>query len=523
MRLLTGDECGLLKEIIPEIGRKKKGPNDIVAPYNAMADVIKEGVFRVDPKESQKRNRGVVDMVWIDEGDGSTESDDGDGSSSSSFSVLRKNGSVDLWTANIDNKKTFGQHTLEYSTDNNIFGGDGDNPRPLGLGFFHQHNKLCAGDMLGNIVILDLKNKNKKCNVIQTYNAYTANKSNTTISYTPGNLENSQLATCIAFDTANARAAVGGREREVCLVDILTGKQVFKTKNLSPDPQTLLQQPVWPSAIQFLNNDCNIMAVGTAYKQVRLYDVRENTKTRRPTSLTPEGLFEYRLTSLCQIDEHEIVIGDTSGNIQSLDIRKMGRESKCKANRDMGRYAGPVGSIRQLKKHPTLPRLAAVGLDRMLRVYDTNKRRQLDCVYLKQRLNCVLFHKNHIWDSTGDTGAISDDDDDDLDIDDGDIDQDDEVRDYVDSDGSDNEDANMKSESKIKDSSEPAGVEEEDDDDDSNSDDSVEIENESDDDDDESSEEEESSEKDKDDEETEESEEEETIIITQESKRRRRR
>ena len=531
MRLLSGDECGLLKEIIPEIGRKKKGPNDIVQPYNAMADVIKEGVYRVDPKESQKRNRGVVDMVWIDEGDGSTESD---GGSSSSFSVLRKNGSVDLWTANIDNKKTFGQHTLEYSTPNNIFGGDGsDNPRPLGLGFFHQHNKLCAGDMLGNLVILDLKKDKNKCNVIQTYNAYTANKSNTTISYTPGNLENSQIATCIAFDTANARAAIGGREREVCLVDILTGKQVFKTKNLSPDPQTLLQQPVWPSAIQFLNNDCNIMAVGTAYKQVRLYDVRENTKTRRPTSLTPEGLFEYRLTSLCQINEHEIVIGDTSGNIQSLDIRKMGREAKCKANRDMGRYAGPVGSIRQLKKHPTLPRLAAVGLDRMLRVYDTNKRRQLDCVYLKQRLNCVLFHKNHIWDSTGDTGAISDDDDDDLDVDDGDIDQDDEVRDYVDSDESDNEDDDMKSETKIKDSSKPV-VEEEDEDDDSNSGDSGEIENKSDDDDDddddENSEEEESSEKDDEelsekdyDEETEESEEEETIIITQESKRRRRR
>mmetsp|Transcript_35348 Transcript_35348/g.39427 ORF Transcript_35348/g.39427 Transcript_35348/m.39427 type:complete len:502 (-) Transcript_35348:177-1682(-) len=474
MRLVTGDECGLLKEIIPELGRKKKGPNDIIAPYNAMPDVVKEGVSRIDPKESQKRTRGVIDMVWIDEGDGIISQDGG--SSSSSFSVLRKNGSVELWNATIENKKSFGQHTLKYSTSNNIFGGD-DNPRPLGLGYFHHQNRLCAGDMLGNIVILDVKNKNK-CDVIQTYNAYTTNKRSNTISYTPGKLENSRLATAIAFDKAHARAAVGGREREVCLIDILTGKLIFKTKNLPPDPQTLLQQPVWPTAIQFLNNDSNMMAVGTAYKQVRLYDVRENTKTRRPTSLTPEGLLEYRVTSLCQVDEHELVAADTAGYIYSLDIRKMGRNPKGPANRDMARYAGPVGSVRQLKKHPTLPRLTAVGLDRMLRVYDTENRKQLDCIYLKQRLNCVLFHKNHIWDSTGDTGVISDDDDDeDMNDDDNDIDQDDVLQDYVDTDESENEDE-LNSESEIHDSSE-SGVEENEDksEDDSISDESGEEEN----------------------------------------------
>jgi len=522
MRLVTGDECGLLKEIIPELGRKKKGPNDIITPYNAMPDVVTEGVSRIDPKESQKRSRGLVDMVWTDEGDGIISQDGG--SSSSSFSVLRKNGSVELWDATIDNKKSFGQHTLKCSTSNNIFGGDA-NPRPLGLGYFHQQNRLCAGDMLGNIVILDVKNKNK-CDVIQTYNAYTTNKRSNTISYTPGKLDNSQLATAIAFDTAHARAAVGGREREVCLIDILTGKLIFKTKNLPPDPQTLLQQPVWPTAIQFLNNDFNMMAVGTAYKQVRLYDVRENSKTRRPTSLTPEGLLEYRVTSLCQVDEHELVAADTAGYIYSLDIRKMGRNPKGPANRDMARYAGPVGSVRQLKKNPTLPRLTAVGLDRMLRVYDTENRKQLDCIYLKQRLNCVLFHKNHIWDSTGDTGVISDDDDndDDMDDDDDDIDQDDVLQDYVDTDESENEDE-PNSESEIHDSSE-SGVEENED---KSEDDSIS---------DEIGEEENNDESDADsisdenreeesngivDEEIEESDKEETILITQEAKRRRRR
>lgn len=443
MRLISGDECGLLKEVIPELGRKQKDPNALIKPHSAMIDVARECVSRIDPKEFQKRDRGVIDMVWIHEGDDSTN----DETSCSSFGVLRKNGSVDLWAANIEKKKAFGQYSLNHSTSDNIFGTK-DRPRPLGLGFFNQQNRLCAGDMLGNIVVLDC-NKNK-CEVIQTYNSYTSNKGGNKISYTPGKVENLQLATALAFDTFRARAAVGGREREVCLTDISTGRLVFKTKNMPPDPQTLLQQPVWPTAIQFLNKESNLMAVGTAYKQVRLYDVRENSKTRRPTSLTPEGLLEYRVTSMCQIDENELVVGDASGDIHSVDLRRLGRNSKGPANRDLARYSGPAGSVRQLKKHPTLPRLTAVGLDRMLRVYDTKTRKQLDCVYLKQRLNCVLVHKNNNWDSSDDAGVISDDD---FNAIDGDIHQEDVVEDYMGSDDSDNGD-NAQFESEGEESSE---------------------------------------------------------------------
>jgi ribosome biogenesis protein NSA1 len=521
MRLITGDECGLLKEVMPELGRKKKNPKSVAQPRSAMIDVTREGISRVDPKESQKRDRGVVDMIWMHEGDDSTD----DQASSSSFGVLRKNGSVDLWSANIDKKSSFGQYSLSRSTPDNIFGTN-DRPRPLGLEFFSQQNRLCAGDMLGNIVVLDC-NENK-CDVVQTYNSYTANKGGSTISYTPGKLQNIQLATALAFDTVRGRAAVGGREREVCLTDISTGKLVFKTKNKPPDPQTLLQQPVWPTAIQFLNQESNIMAVGTAYKQVRLYDVRESSKTRRPTSLTPEGLFDYRITCLCQIDDNELVVGDASGDIHTIDLRRLGQNSKGPANRDLARYAGPAGSVRQLKKHPTLPRLTAVGLDRMLRVYDTNTRKQLDCVYLKQRLNCVLFHKNNNWDSD-DTGVISDDDFDKMD--DFDIDQDDVVEDYVDSDASDNENNNIKSEREAEEASESDSEENnsadkslDDDDDDSSGIHKSDSEGESSDGDseDESSDEVGSGEESKNESEEKSEDEEETIIISQKTKRRRR-
>jgi ribosome biogenesis protein NSA1 len=224
------------------------------------------------------------------------------------------------------------------------------------------------------------------------------------------------------------RVAVGGRERETTMVDIESGTVVFKAKNLPPDPQTLLQQPVWPSSILFMENS-NIMAVGTAHNEVRIYDVREDSKTRRPTATTPENLLEYRVTALCQVDPNHLVVGDSAGFIYDLDIRTLSRKLKGAANKNMARYIGPAGSVRQLKKHPTLPRLAAVGLDRMLRIYDTNKRKQLDCVYLKQRLNCALFCNDKTWAAEGEN-----DEDDDVDPDDLDIDQDDVVQDYIDSD-----------------------------------------------------------------------------------------
>jgi ribosome biogenesis protein NSA1 len=432
MRLIAGDECGLLKECIPELSQKEKDPNAPVAPRNAMPDVTKEGVCRIDPNATQTRSKGIVDMAFMDLKH-SVAGDNGDETYAGLFSyaALRTNGVVEIWSGDTKHeKKKHGTYCLSHTTKN-VFASMGDSPRPLGIGYLSTHKRICVGDMLGNVVILDGTN-----NIVGTHNAYTTSKRGSSISYTQGSVENTQLATAMAFDSVHGRIAVGGRERETTLLDVNSGQVVFKAKNLPPDPQTLLQQPVWPTAIQFLNQDATVMAVGTAYKQVRLYDVRENGQVRRPTSTTSDGQIEYRVTSLCQVSDYDLVVGDSAGFIYSFDIRRLGRDPKGPANKDMARYVGPSGSVRQLKKHPTLPRLAAVGLDRMLRIYNTNNRKQLHCIYLKQRLNCVLYHEDDSWGAT--SGRSSNDDgegsSDLIDIDDVDIDQEDMVEDYVDSD-----------------------------------------------------------------------------------------
>jgi ribosome biogenesis protein NSA1 len=245
-------------------------------------------------------------------------------------------------------------------------------------------------------------------------------------------VENTQMATSMATTPTTGQIAIGGRERESTIIDIYTGQQVWKAKNLAPDPQTLLQQPVWSTALTFLSD--SLLLSGTAYKQVRLYDIRSNS--RRPVSYTPEGLLEHRVTALCSVDEHNIAVGDAAGSLIVLDLRKHLGKSKKSTITSVPRFVGPVGSIRQIVCHPTKPWLACVGLDRMLRVYSTRSRRQMDCVYLKQRVNSLLFCADEEWPLY-----------DEIEIGDTDINAEDEVEDYVDSDEESGEGANANEES----------------------------------------------------------------------------
>ena len=105
MRLITGDECGLLKECIPELSRKEEDLNAPIKEFGAMPDVTVKGVCRIDPKERQSRSRGVIGLT-------NTDADDG----FLSFAVLRQDGSIDSWEGSTMKKQQFGkirQHFFE--------------------------------------------------------------------------------------------------------------------------------------------------------------------------------------------------------------------------------------------------------------------------------------------------------------------------------------------------------------------------------------------------------------------------
>ena len=400
MRLLTGDECGLIKETIPEVGRparKDTGPTNVIAHQIT----VDKGIQRIDGSK-QTRSRAVNAMTWME--------------TSGKFAALRADASIEVWEGTYeDRSKKHGTYNLIQAVENVLDVKSGGRPL-LALGY--SNKRLCAADSLGNVTIVNPD----KAAIVATYSAYSSSKQGATITYTKGNVVNTQLATAMATSSCG-QIAVGGRERETTIMDINNGVQTWKAKNLPPDAQTLLQQPVWSTSLTFMNS--TLLLAGTAYKQVRLYDIRSNS--RRPVSYTPEGLLEHRVTALCGIDEHAYVVGDAAGYLSEVDIRMAMGKSKKSPVITIPRFVGPVGSIRQIVRHHTKPLIACVGLDRMLRTYSAKTRRQMDCVYLKQRLNCVLFCEDEEWESNKE--EISYDD-----VEDKDVDVEDDVQDYVISD-----------------------------------------------------------------------------------------
>ena len=287
----------------------------------------------------------------------------------------------------------------------------------------------------------------------------------------------------------------------MAVLDVENGNVIWKAKNLPPDPQTLLQQPMWTTALQFLHTptsssssssssdwfsnigsggsgpDMTLLATGTAYKQVQIYDIRASSSaaaassSRRPVLYTPEHLLEHRITTLCQLaDGYTLAVGDTVGDVHLLDMRKMHsgkqqysssgnkrgsssgsggnrRRNNAKEEIGRGRLVGPGGSIRQLYRHPTIPHyLGCVGYDRKLWMWNVSSRKMVECVYLKQRLNCLLICEDGRWSEKEEEDNMEDGEgrgaeyDDDVEVGDGGDLEDDEVQDYVDSDNEEDDD-----------------------------------------------------------------------------------
>jgi ribosome biogenesis protein NSA1 len=253
-----------------------------------------------------------------------------------------------------------------------------------------------------------------------------------TLTHTKGGRCNVDIATCLSMNASGTAFAVGGRERGARLLDVETGVVIWKAKNLPPDPLTLLQKLMWTTSISFLRSGGDggggggagggetddTMACGTACGQVQIYDVRSPSSVRRPSSYTPERMLEHRITALCQLmGGNVLAAGDAAGDVHLLDLRRLStgrylsaRKSRSGEEAGLGRLAGPGGSVRQLSAHPNMPHVVScVGLDRKLWTWDLNakngKKKPLDCVYLKQRLNCVLFCDDGNYGDDGTTNA----------------------------------------------------------------------------------------------------------------------
>ncbi|DBA04344.1 TPA: hypothetical protein N0F65_002106 [Lagenidium giganteum] len=165
------------------------------------------------------------------------------------------------------------------------------------------------------------------------------------------------------FNAAHQTAiAVGGKERDLNIWSLERQEAIFKAKNVTHDKLDM-RVPVWVKDLQFMSQG------NSNGHRVVIYDT--NTK-RRPIQQIEFG--EYPINAVCvSPDERQVFIADTTGNLDVMDLRTLN------------------GAIRDIACHPTLPYVAAVGLDRMVHVFDINTRKYQHMIYAKQRLNSVLF------------------------------------------------------------------------------------------------------------------------------------
>ncbi|GBN10750.1 WD repeat-containing protein 74 [Araneus ventricosus] len=175
---------------------------------------------------------------------------------------------------------------------------------------------------------------------------------------------------------SDLQVATGGEENDLKIWDLsIPDTPVFQAKNVRNDFLDL-RVPVWITDLKFKSLDKVVTC--TRHHQVRLYDTRAQ---RRPVI---DMEFErYPLMSLSLAhNDNQVVVGSSRGRMALLDLRK-----KLLVHV----FKGFAGSVRSIQCHPTLPLVASCGLDRFLRIHDLNKHKLLKKIYLKTRLNCLLY------------------------------------------------------------------------------------------------------------------------------------
>ncbi|XP_027014517.1 WD repeat-containing protein 74 isoform X2 [Tachysurus fulvidraco] len=171
--------------------------------------------------------------------------------------------------------------------------------------------------------------------------------------------------------------ATGGKENPLKVWDLQRpDTPIFTAKNVANDWLDL-RVPVWVRDMAFLTHSNKIITC-TGHHQVRVYDP---SCQRRPVLQAEFG--EVPLTALSvPPGEDSVVVGNTQGQLATLDLRK-GLVRGC--------MKGMAGSVRGLQCHPSLPLVASCGLDRFLRIHNLQDRTLTHKVYLKSRLNCLLL------------------------------------------------------------------------------------------------------------------------------------
>jgi hypothetical protein len=392
MRAVVADETGLLKVINLLDRNSRRG-------RNAKYDDNESNYDIAQCYGEQSRAYSIVGLNRLHE-------------SETKFSVLRKDGQLELWEMEDEDGsleiKSFTATSITDSVNSVEFWNDNT-------------SAIVSFGVSGDVVISKLDEDRSEW-------------TNSVDGSVPESARFSVKSPLSAASTCRDGIAFGGNENDLKMYDIETLQPAWSASNV-PFDKLRLRVPIWITSLSFMQpqkdsiSKANLVT-GTGHKHIRLYDTSAG---QRPVCSLDCG--EFRVSSLCVGASpdgvempHQVYVGDVSGGLNMWDLRM---------NRKVGTMKGSVGSIRDIQMDSSNSYLASVGLDRILHVYKTATNKVAHSVYLKNRLNrCILF--------AGSTNAsnrdVAGDESDDEDGDEEEEDEDDDVlRDYVDSDEEDEE------------------------------------------------------------------------------------
>jgi hypothetical protein len=247
MRIITGDECGWIKEVIPEVSRPLEDSKKSVATDEGISRLEANGVV-------PSRSNGIVSLSFVpsNPNDSTETTENEDIRTEFSMAALRRNGTVETWDCQMNHQtaepttqrpKQPGTYRQRGSVAN-VFASfqkeetkQNTNVVPISMissmkkqdtdgttQANHNPNNpiLACVDGMGRLSLVHAWKKE----IVATYEPFSSRN----IGFTKGDMVNTQVCTAMAMDHAGERVALGGRERPCTLLDMETGKAIWKVR-----------------------------------------------------------------------------------------------------------------------------------------------------------------------------------------------------------------------------------------------------------------------------------------------------
>lgn len=215
--------------------------------------------------------------------------------------------------------------------------------------------------------------------------------------------ENSRIFEKCRVNIYNPKTAFlcGEKGMLASVIDVENTTEIWRARNVPLDTLNM-EVPIWDKDGSWI--DENSFTVSTAYGHVRIYDIRAQKRPVLSISLSEEVSRQKGTSKIQQLTRNDymislncirtnifskdkIITSSNRGDMYTIDIRK---ENASKKGHVLGRFKGIQGAVRDILLSDEVPNTVfATGLDRFLRVYDTNSHVEIGKCYLKFRQSCL--------------------------------------------------------------------------------------------------------------------------------------